>query len=133
MGYRSEVAYTINFRDKHLRDAYVALVLAKDDKHLSDALAECYVPKNEPRICFHTDHYKWYHDYPEVQAHTTLYKWARVLYGDDCDYRIVRIGEESNDVEEAYTGGDLDDFEDCYVNAMIETSFPKDYREENEE
>jgi hypothetical protein len=45
----------------------------------------------------------------------------------------VRIGEESNDIEEDSTGGDLDDFEDCYVNSMIETSFPKDYREENEE
>jgi hypothetical protein len=133
MGYRSEVAYTINFRDKHLRDAYVALVLAKGDKHLSEALAECYVPKDKPRICFHTDHYKWYSEYPDVQAHTTLYKWAHVLYADDCDYRIVRIGEESGDVEEDSTGGDLDDFEDCYVNSRIETSFPKNYREENEE
>jgi hypothetical protein len=133
MGYRSEVAYTINFRDIPLRNTYVALILAKGDKHLSEALAECYVPKDEPRICFHTDHYKWYSEYPEVQAHTTLYKWAHVLYADDCDYRIVRIGEESGDVEEDSTGGDLDDYEDCYVVSLIETSFPKDYREENEE
>ena len=133
MGYRSEVAYTVTFRDIPLRNTYVALILAKGDKHLSEALAECYVPKDEPRICFHTDHYKWYSECPEVQAHTTLYKWAHVLYADDCDYRIVRIGEESGDVEEDSTNGDLDDYEDCYVVSLIETSFPKDYREENEE
>jgi hypothetical protein len=133
MGYRSEVAYTITFRDKHLRNTYVNIVLAKGDKHLSEALADCYVPKDEPMICFHTDHYKWYPEYPDVQAHTTLFKWAHVLYADDCDYRFVRIGEEVGDIEEDGTYGDLDDYEHVYVNALIETSFPKDYRKENEE
>ncbi len=133
MGYRSEVAYTITFRDKHLRNAYVNLILAKGDKLLSEALADCYVPKDEPMICFHTDHYKWYTEYPEVQAHRTIYRWARNLYEDDCDYRFVRIGEEVADVEEDATHGDLDDYENCYVVSLIETSFPKDYRKENEE
>jgi hypothetical protein len=133
MGYRSEVAYTITFRDKHLRNAYVNLILAKGDKLLSEALADCYVPEDKPIICFHADHVKWYPENPDVQAYITLYRWARNLYKDDCDYRFVRIGEEIADVEEDATHGDLDDYEVCYVVSMIETSFPKDYRKEQTE
>lgn len=133
MGYRSEVAYTVTFRDVHLRNTYVALILAKNDKVLNEALAECYVPDDKAQICFHCDHWKWYQEYNEVKAHTTIYRWARELYEEDCGYRFLRVGEEMGDIEEDSTGGDLDDYLDCYVSSTIETNFPKDYRKENEE
>ena len=133
MGYRSEVAYTVTFRDIHLRNAYVALILAKNDKVLNEALAECYVPDDKAQICFYTEHRKWYVDYPDIEAHVTIYTWARELYEDDCDYRFVRVGEEMGDLEEDVTCGDLDDYEDCYVYSTIETNFPKDYRKEQAE
>lgn len=133
MGYRSEVAYTVTFRDVHLRNAYVALILAKNDKVLNEALAECYVPDDKAQICFYADHWKWYREYGTVEAHITIYTWARELYEDDCDYRFVRVGEEMGDIEEDGTFGDLDDYENCYVSSTIETDFPKDYRKERTE
>jgi hypothetical protein len=111
----------------------VALILAKNDKVLNEALAECYVPDDKAQICFHCDHWKWYQEYNEVKAHTTIYRWARELYEEDCGYRFLRVGEEMGDIEEDNTGGDLDDYLDCYVSSTIETNFPKDYRKEQEE
>lgn len=127
MGYRSEVAYVIRFRDKHLRNTFVELILAKGDKHLTDALNHCMVKPEDNTVCFYAPHWKWYESYPEVQAHNELMRWAKELYEDDCDYRFARIGEEQDDIESDITGGDLDDLDDVYPVSTLEVSFDKDY------
>lgn len=132
MGYRSAVSYVVRFETHDKRDEYVALILAKNDPLLTKALGQCYVPNSveridDPVIFFSVVDWKWYSSYPEVKAHTTIYEWAKELYPDDCDYRFIRVGEESGDVEEESSGGGFDDFEDVYPVTVIESRYPAEY------
>jgi hypothetical protein len=127
MGYRSEVAYVIRFRDVPLRNQFVNLILAKQDKLLLEALNHCEVAKDTPTINFYASSWKWYDSYPVVQAHHRLMAWAKELYEDDADWRFTRIGEEADDIQNDSSGGDLDDYEDSYPVTTITTSFNQDY------
>ena len=132
MGYRSEVSYVVRFETHAKRDEYVALILAKNDPHLTKALGQCYVPTSieqidDPIIYFNVVDWKWYSEYPEVKAHTMIYEWAKELYPDDCDYRFLRVGEESDDIDEDSSGGNFDDFEDLYPVTVIESRYPAEY------
>lgn len=129
MGYRSQVSYVVRFETHAKRDEYVALILAKNDPVLTKALGQCYVPSpieqlDDPVIFFSVSDWKWYSDYPEVKAHTTIYEWAKELYPEDCDYRFLRVGEESDDIEEESSGGNFDECEDVYPVTVIESRFP---------
>lgn len=132
MGYRSCVSYVVRFETHAERDEYVALILAKNDTNLTKALGQCYVPTSneqldDPVIFFSVVDWKWYSDYPEVKAHTMIYEWAKELYPEECDYRFLRIGEESDDIEEESSGGSLDEYEDLYPVTTIESRYPAEY------
>lgn len=132
MGYRSCVSYVVRFETHAKRDEYVALILAKNDINLTKALGQCYVPSpieqiDDPIIYFSVVAWKWYPSYPEVKAHTTIYEWAKELYPDDCDYRFLRVGEESDDIEEESTNGNYDEYEDLYPVTVIESRYPAEY------
>jgi hypothetical protein len=127
MGYRSEVAYLIRFRDKHLRNTFVELILAKGDEHLTAALNHCLVDPEDNTICFYAAHWKWYESYPEVKAHNEMMRWAKELYEDDCDYTFTRVGENNDDIETDMSGGDLVTYDDVEPSTTIEISFNQDY------
>ena len=99
MGYRSDVAYVIAFKDVAERDTFVGLVMHKDDDPLlKQALAETkHDYKQEALITFQEQDTKWYPDYPEVRAHVRLMNWAEEVC--EAQYRLVRVGEEVGDVE----------------------------------
>jgi hypothetical protein len=132
MGYRSCVSYVIRFETHAIRDEYVALVLAKNDPDLTKALGQCYVPTpieqlDDPIIYFNVVDWKWYSEYPEVKAHNTLYEWAHELYPDACDYRFIRVGENTDDIEEESTHGEFDEYDDLYPVTTIQSRYPEEY------
>jgi hypothetical protein len=130
MGYRSDVAYTIRFNsdhdEKNKQSFYTFLAEAK----ARAATAPCFshgegfwggnsdggfeVDEARYRINFSAQDVKWYTDYPDVKCHEALIEladeWASDSNGENVSgiaYSFVRIGEESNDIEEK-NGGDYD-------------------------
>jgi hypothetical protein len=98
MGYRSQVAYVVAFKDEEQRDTFIALQLAKKDDMVNEALKE--VNKLESnKLFYYADDVKWYDSYPIVMAHTNIYWEAVDMFGDDgAGYRFTRIGEEVEDI-----------------------------------
>ena len=105
MGYRSDVAYTIRFVHEddtnNKQSFYTFIAEAK-----VSAAALCFTTPNTPswvfevdekqyQINFYADHVKWYESFSDVQAHEALLALASHI-----GYAFVRIGEESNDIEE---------------------------------
>lgn len=134
MGYRSNTAYVIRFKDKAQCEAFLALQLAKADKWITEAIGE--LTRVEDNVLgWHHDHIKWYDDYEDVKAHKTLLSDAIVLfntnsvgggevpYDDQAGYRFVRLGEEDDDnvVEEEGNSEQLYEYIEWYRN--IEVSF----------
>ena len=111
MGYRSEVAVVIAFKDEAQRDTFLALQIAKKDEDINEALKE--VKKLESnKLFYYASDVKWYESYDFVKAVTNLYLEAVELYGDDgAGYRFTRIGEEVEDIE-IDEGGEYDDLWD---------------------
>lgn len=126
MGYYSEVAYVIAFDDELTMGKFINHVFGSGDEHMITALKECIVDFQEKRISFHADSVKWYESYEDVQGHTRLYNLCRdedtQFYGL-CDFRYMRVGEETEDIEEEGTYGDHDPYEEFYVVRHINLPF----------
>jgi hypothetical protein len=118
MGYRSEVAYVIRFKDKAMRELFVSLQRAKADPHINEALNEL-LEIEDCLLGYHADHVKWYEGYEGVEAHHTLMKDSIDLFNEDEDivgWRFVRLGEESDDniQEENGASDELYEYVDWY-------------------
>jgi len=120
MGYRSDVAYTIRFttddtRAKH--SFYVFLAEAKAKAATAacfnePAWSEFQVDEGRFRINFSAEDVKWYDSFPDVACHEALIELAAEWANDEDNhsgiaFSFIRIGEESNDIEEK-GGGDYD-------------------------
>ena len=134
MGYRSDVAYVIRFKDKAQCDTFINLQLAKADKHITGAINE--LTRVEDHILgFHTESVKWYDEYDDVKAHKTLLNEAiglfsegvaysrEIPYDDQAGYRFIRLGEEDEDnvVEDAGNSECLYEYIEWY--RKLEVSF----------
>lgn len=127
MGYRSEVAYVIRFKDKEMRELFVSLQRAKADKHINEALDEL-VEVEDDMLGFHADWVKWYDGYEDVKAHQQLLTDAIEVFNKDEDqagYRIVRLGEEDNDNEVAEEGASDDLYEYVGWTRQLSISFER--------
>lgn len=134
MGYRSEVAYVIRFKDKEQRELFVALQRAKADKHINEALNEM-IELEEDKLAYHADSVKWYDSYEEVQAHEKLMGEALELFNEDQDitgYRFIRIGEEYEDVVVEDHGDSDELWEYLDVQRSINVAFQTNTYEHNE-
>lgn len=108
MGYRSDVAYTITFRDKATLNEFIALVMLKGEVERK-ALGECQIVVDADKFCevnFYNQSVKWYDSYPEVVAHEWLLDFAAERFEPNAAYRFIRIGEELEDNEDKYGGVD---------------------------
>lgn len=117
MGYRSDVAYTIRFTDTGdntlaRQSFYTFLAEAK----CKPETASCFSDDEDMRIDekllqinFFANSVKWYPEYDDVKCHELLLHMAQD-WVDNKDaegvigYWFLRIGEESNDIEESYGG-----------------------------
>ena len=111
MGYRSDVAYVIGFKDRQVMSEFIAVVMAVGTDHQRDALKECHLDWEHHSINFHESDVKWYDDFPEVQAHHELMEMA--LERDEKNgFSFTRLGEDMNDVQEE-TEGNYDGLYEC--------------------
>lgn len=126
MGYRSEVAYVIEFDDVDIKEKWVAL--AKLHPTHSVALKECNFVDDMTTTCItaYFSHVKWYESFDDVKAHTHM---LESLQDGDADVdkginaRFVRIGEDADDcVDEAYGDGNGYDIE-LYISRVIDTPY----------
>ena len=111
MGYRSQVAVVIAFKDEAQRDMFLSIQVAKKNEDMNEALKELKKLESN-KLFYYADDVKWYESYGFVKAMTDLYLEAVELYGDDgAGYRCVRIGEEVEDIEIS-EDGEYDDLWD---------------------
>ena len=135
MGYRSEVAYVINFISPSKRDEYINVVLATQDKNLIHALKECEVTDDggEARINFYASDVKWYESYDDVKMHDRLLEFIDDTYhdGGNIGWKFIRVGEEHGDVDEK-DGGDSEIIyelhDDFYPTQGMEIPFVAGYK-----
>jgi hypothetical protein len=139
MGYRSEVAYVLRFKDKAMKDNFVNLQRVKADPHINEALNDL-IEVEDNMLGYHADHVKWYDDYPDVKAHETLMKDTIKLFGDEystdyseqAGYRFVRLGEEQEDNEDEEGGNSEELYEYVDWSRQINTSFVRNTYENNQ-
>jgi hypothetical protein len=123
MGYRSEVAYVINFMDEDKRKEFIALMKVRGDE-LWTAVKECSLDRFFPCINFHASDVKWYDSYPDVRMHHNLLDWVAEHYSDYAGYKFMRVGEEMGDTDDRFGGND--EFypeEDFYFTQGMELPF----------
>ena len=88
MGYRSDVAYTIRFKEV---GKMVMFMTEAKSKGLQPALDECEIHEDKLQINFHATNVKWYESYPDVQAHQSLMQLARDWCGGD-EHQNIKDG-----------------------------------------
>ena len=103
MGYRSDVAYVIGFKDRQVMSEFIAVVMAVGTDAQREALKECCIDWEHESINFNEEDVKWYEDYPEVRAHHELMDMA-CERGEDNGWIFTRIGEDDNDIEKKCEG-----------------------------
>lgn len=112
MGYRSDVAYKIDF---HTDEAYWGFVAkAKLDPETAECFEdEAFKQDDENKnLRFYATQVKWYESYDEVDCHTKLWDNAcefELTHDADknlCSGYFVRIGEEYDDIETKDFGND---------------------------
>lgn len=134
MGYRSEVAYVIRFKDKAMRDLFVSLQRAKADPHINDALDEL-IEVEDNLLGYHADYVKWYGGYEDVKAHDTLMQDSIDMFNEDEDivgWRFVRLGEEPDDNIQAEAGDSDGLYEYVDWHKSMSLSFERNTYEANQ-
>jgi hypothetical protein len=131
MGYRSEVAYRIGFRNKTILNEFIAKVMVLGGAEVN-ALKECSIEEDGDHwfVNFYASDVKWYDGYTDVDGHTKLYNLAVEWYPEDCAYQFLRIGESDDDSQSDTDGAD--DLTDCVwddfrIIRYIETPFSSNY------
>lgn len=134
MGYRSEVAYVLRFKDKAQRELFVSLQRAKANGLINEALNEL-VEVEDNMLGYHAEYVKWYDSYADVQAHQTLMKDSIALFNEKEDitgYRFIRLGEESDDNEDEERGNTECLYEYVDWTKSITTAFTRNTYEVNQ-
>jgi hypothetical protein len=109
MGYRSDVGYAIVFRasgdDSSPKHEKAFAEFSHFVEHLrtyretcSEEFRQMQIDKDKLIISYQAEHIKWYEDYPIVQWHNSLLEKVKTY--ETGNYRFVRIGEETDDIEE---------------------------------
>ena len=99
MGYRSEVAYAIQFKDADALKEFVGLHAINEDTR--QALNECELSNDDqPALLFKAEDDKWYDSFEEVQAHNKLLDSVDEAFSDRAGYHFLRIGEDDDDNEQ---------------------------------
>ena len=134
MGYRSDVAMVILRSSIDAPSVPEMLALAKTAGVITDTLfADHWNDEDygwtEDRLAFHVTDVKWYESYAGVRGIEDLWAFFAENLGDDdraYEGKFVRIGEESQDIEEKEFGWGSDTHDMVYVNRSIEVDFRKD-------
>ena len=126
MGYRSDVAYKIDFHDKDQWNVFILEAKSKPETRacFEDEDLEVDYEKQEIRLLAHA--VKWYGDYPDVKCHHLLLELVDEYNDRNEDqyvasYLFRRIGESDDDCEEMH-GGEPD-WDDIYLRRELVVSW----------
>lgn len=113
MGYYSEVAYVAVGKKDDMLTAIAAWRLNSPDKagiHLDEVDI---VPRGNEHllVSFYADSTKWYDSFEGIQAHESF---LLSLEDKPIAARLVRIGEDENDIETQTYGDGCDGFDDLH-------------------
>lgn len=89
MGYRSDVAYTIAFKNKEHRIRFMATASLDPD-----ILLEEFELLDDTSVMFYRQDIKWYPDYDYYKAHERLLETAKE---QECEWEFCRVGEDMGD------------------------------------
>ncbi len=89
MGYRSEVAYVIEFKDREHRIRFMATASLDPDIKLEE-----FELLDDTSIMFYRQEIKWYAEYDYVKAHELLLNTAKE---QECEWEFCRVGEDMED------------------------------------
>ena len=122
MGYRSEVAYVITFKDTPTKQQWVALT--KLNAQFNKALKECNHVDNLEKdyISAHFRDVKWYDGYEDVDMHMHMLDSISEDEPDGVNARFIRIGESSDDAQDDAYGEDGYSI-DLYLSRVIDTEY----------
>jgi hypothetical protein len=114
MGYRSDVAYAIRFKNKEHRIRFMAaqaidVWIKLEDFSLID----------DETVMLSYEHVKWYPEYEDVIAHTRLLDEAKE---QGCAWEFCRIGEDFGDVVCDGDDGKDDEGDDIDAPDIVEPS-----------
>ena len=94
MGYRSEVCIALDASAADSLNAYMEVL--PNNKHIKELLNDADgTIESEGVLKYYWDHIKWYEGYPGIDVLDTL-----LCNLPDEAYGFVRIGEDSQDIEE---------------------------------
>ena len=102
MGYRSDVYIAVAFDSKKNMDEVIA-VYALNTNVEKHNLVNDWVIKDDNILYFHAENVKWYDNYEWVQGYEHMFELVEKFYearGFSSAYRLVRIGEGDEDVED---------------------------------
>jgi hypothetical protein len=101
MGYRSDVAYAIRFKNKEHRIRFMAAQAIDPLIKLEE-----FKLVDEDVVLLHFEDVKWYSDYDDVKCHERLLDDAKE---QDCGWEFCRVGEETGDITYENSDGTDDD------------------------
>lgn len=113
MGYRSDVAIGMSFKDKGSLAAFLSYVRLGDKMSPEELAQYTVTDAGELGVLLHAyfDNVKWYESYPDVGCHTNMLGMARE---SGAGTAFVSIGEDYNDttveIDTAEVDLDLYDF-----------------------
>ena len=134
MGYRSDVAYTVRFKDDHdannAQSFFTFLAEIKCDPLASSVLNEVTVLESRQEINFSCESTKWYESYEEVKAHERIIEIADQWCNDPDNnsgiwYTFARVGEEmeDNDYRQNSGAGVTYDYDAVHISRQIVTDW----------
>lgn len=100
MGYYSEVAVCMAFEDEQKRDAFYDLMSLRNDEIGEVMRNKCARDDRMPWITYHDNSIKWYESHPTRQAFEEDGGLFKLLIECGGAYRIMRLGEDKDDIEE---------------------------------
>jgi len=110
MGYRSTVAYVIQFEDAEHKKEFIAV--HKLDDRFKDAIEELNnTDEDGSYVSFYAEDIKWYPSYEDVAMHERLLDYINELsntdsYEKSISARFIRIGEDTGDTQDEGYGDD---------------------------
>jgi len=110
MGYRSDVHIAVAFDSKKNMDEVIAAYALNInvEKH---NLVNDWVVKDDNILYFHADSVKWYDNYEWVQGYEYMFELVKEFCearGFSSAYRLLRVGESDDDVEDRHDWFDGD-------------------------
>ena len=134
MGYRSDVAYTVRFKNDHdannAQSFFTFLAEIKCDPLASSVLDEVTVLESRQEINFSCESTKWYDSYEEVKAHERIIEIADEWCNDPDNnsgiwYTFARVGEEmeDNDYRQNSGAGVTYDYDAVHISRQIVTDW----------